>query len=130
MEPTQKRASPSVAADSRNFEAAELSASSTTTAPIAVKEEGMHLAQRQLPISTQEMEPAPKAESKNQTDVGVAGSVSAPVAKMQTEPAGESCGTHVDFARNPTEAARLAKQDNKLMFVLHVSGNFEESKFT
>ena len=45
------------------------------------------------------------------------------------EPANEPC-SQVEFARDPTEAALLAKQERKLMFVLHVSGNFEESKFT
>ncbi len=41
----------------------------------------------------------------------------------------EAC-SQLEFARDPTEAALLAKQERKLMFVLHVSGNFEESKFT
>ena len=38
--------------------------------------------------------------------------------------------SQVAFAKDPAEAAVLAKQEHKLMFVLHVSGNFEESKFT
>jgi len=36
----------------------------------------------------------------------------------------------VAFARDPMEAARKAREEHKIMFVLHVSGNFEESKFT
>jgi hypothetical protein len=28
------------------------------------------------------------------------------------------------------QAARLARDEHKLMLVLHISGNFEESKFT
>jgi hypothetical protein len=36
----------------------------------------------------------------------------------------------IKFARDPMQATRLAREDHKLMFVLHVSGNFEESKFT
>jgi hypothetical protein len=43
--------------------------------------------------------------------------------------ANEPC-CQVEFARDPAEAALLAKKERKLMFVLHVSGNFEESKFT
>ena len=39
-------------------------------------------------------------------------------------------GAKVAFAKDPAEAAVLAKREHKLMFVLHVSGNFEESKFT
>jgi hypothetical protein len=36
----------------------------------------------------------------------------------------------VVFARNPREAARLAAAEQKLTFLLHVSGNFEEARFT
>jgi hypothetical protein len=42
----------------------------------------------------------------------------------------QTFGTAVEFARNPVEAARLAKQQRKLTFLLHVSGNFEENRFT
>jgi hypothetical protein len=46
---------------------------------------------------------------------------------------GETCGafgTSVDFVDTPSEAARLAKKQEKLVFVLHVSGNFEDPRFT
>ena len=39
-------------------------------------------------------------------------------------------GTHVQFVSTPTEAAREAKKDEKLVFVLHVSGHFEDPRFT
>jgi hypothetical protein len=39
-------------------------------------------------------------------------------------------GTAVDFARNPTEACRSAVKERKLVLLLHVSGNFEEARFT
>jgi hypothetical protein len=39
-------------------------------------------------------------------------------------------GTSVSFARNPLEANRQAADERKLVFVLHVSGNFEEARFT
>ena len=39
-------------------------------------------------------------------------------------------GTAIDFVLNPTEAARLAKAEDKLTLVLHVSGNFEDDAFT
>jgi len=42
----------------------------------------------------------------------------------------ERCGTQVDFASNPSEAARLALKERKLLLVLHLSGEFEDSKFT
>jgi|GEM_PF-3673264 len=39
-------------------------------------------------------------------------------------------GTSVVFANSPAEAARLAVKHEKLVFVLHVSGLFEEPDFT
>jgi hypothetical protein len=39
-------------------------------------------------------------------------------------------GTSVAFARTPAEAARLAGRDGKLLFLLHVSGHFEDPGFT
>jgi hypothetical protein len=51
-----------------------------------------------------------------------------PLAK--TTPAHSRFGTAVDFVDDPTEAAQLALKEKKLLFVLHVAGNFEESCFT
>ena len=48
-------------------------------------------------------------------------------------PAEESCGeygTTVEFADSPAEAARQALKEEKLVFVLHVSGNFETPEYT
>jgi hypothetical protein len=42
----------------------------------------------------------------------------------------ETFGTAVQFARNPNEALRAAGQERKLAFLLHVSGDFEDSRFT
>jgi hypothetical protein len=42
----------------------------------------------------------------------------------------ETFGTTVEFVRNPLEAARVAAQERKLTLILHVSGNFEEARFT
>ena len=39
-------------------------------------------------------------------------------------------GTKVEFVSTPSEAARLAKKEQKLVFVLHVSGKFEDPRFT
>jgi hypothetical protein len=41
-----------------------------------------------------------------------------------------SCGTSIDFVDTPKEAATLAKAEQKLVFVLHVSGHFEDPRFT
>ena len=43
----------------------------------------------------------------------------------------DSChGTKVEFVDTPKEAAEIAKKEQKLVFVLHVSGNFEDPRFT
>jgi hypothetical protein len=39
-------------------------------------------------------------------------------------------GTHVKFVDDPTVAAKLALQQNKLLFVMHIAGNFEDKCFT
>jgi hypothetical protein len=42
----------------------------------------------------------------------------------------ETFGTAVEFVRNAQEAGRIADNQHKLTFLLHVSGNFEDSGFT
>lgn len=42
----------------------------------------------------------------------------------------ETFGTAVTFERNMIEAADFARQQRKLLFLLHVSGNFEDTEFT
>jgi hypothetical protein len=42
----------------------------------------------------------------------------------------QSYGTTVQWSGSPSEAATKAKADEKLVFVLHVSGHFEDPKFT
>ena len=46
--------------------------------------------------------------------------------------AGEACGygTRVRFEDTPKLAAAKAKQEQKLVFVLHVSGHFEDPGLT
>jgi hypothetical protein len=39
-------------------------------------------------------------------------------------------GTEVAFVDTPSEAAAQAKKEQKLVFVLHLSGHFEDPKFT
>jgi hypothetical protein len=44
-----------------------------------------------------------------------------------------SCGNHgttIEFLDTPKEASAQAKKEKKLVLVLHVSGNFEDPKFT
>lgn len=42
----------------------------------------------------------------------------------------ECLGTRVTFVDTLAEATRLAKEQNKLLMVLNVSGDFEDSRFT
>jgi hypothetical protein len=39
-------------------------------------------------------------------------------------------GTAVDFADSPKDAAKQALKDEKLVFLLHISGHFEDPKLT
>ncbi len=39
-------------------------------------------------------------------------------------------GTSVLFEDSPSEAATQAKKDQKLVFLLHISGHFEDPKLT
>jgi hypothetical protein len=44
-----------------------------------------------------------------------------------------TCGNHgtsIDFVDTPREASAQAKKEKKLVFVLHVSGHFEDPRFT
>ena len=50
--------------------------------------------------------------------------------KQKSEGSCGSFGTTVEFVDTPSAAARQAKKEQKLVFVLHVSGNFEDPRFT
>jgi hypothetical protein len=53
-----------------------------------------------------------------------------PIAPKKGEATCGSHGTSVEFYDTPSEAAKVAKKEQKLVFVLHVSGNFEDPRFT
>lgn len=63
--------------------------------------------------------------------------VGKPVPPNITTPADEcpadGCGKHgtsVEFLATPSDAAKKALKEEKLVFVLHISGNFENPDFT
>jgi hypothetical protein len=69
--------------------------------------------------------------------LGLARAADQPLEPPQPSPLvekeGASCGSHgtqVSFVDTPKEAAAQAKKEEKLVFVLHVSGNFEDPRFT
>ncbi len=70
--------------------------------------------------------PAPAAPVKTQPVVHVP---EPEVFKAQA-PVCQQYGTKVDFYDSPADAARMAQKEQKLLFVLHVAGNFEEPGFT
>ena len=45
-------------------------------------------------------------------------------------PACGEYGTSVHFEKTPSDAARKALKEEKLVMVLHVSGHFEDTEFT
>jgi hypothetical protein len=61
---------------------------------------------------------------------GDASDVSAPAKPSSQARSCGSFGTSVAFLSTPSDAARQAKKDEKLVFVLHVSGHFEDPRFT
>ncbi len=60
----------------------------------------------------------------------LAGLAQAAPDKQKAEGTCGSFGTTVEFVDTPSAAARQAKKEQKLVFVLHVSGNFEDPRFT
>ena len=63
--------------------------------------------------------------------VWLAGTGGAAVAAKPS--AGATCGeygTSVHFEKTPSDAARKALKEEKLVMVLHVSGDFENPEFT
>ena len=63
--------------------------------------------------------------------LGLAAWAGPPVqANDKTEGYCATFGTSVEFVSTPSEAAKIAKKEQKLVFVLHVSGKFEDPRFT
>jgi hypothetical protein len=77
----------------------------------------------------------PKAETPAAPAAPAPAEVKAPAAARPAPPEpGKSptalLGTTVEFVDNPAAAARAAAREDKLLYVLHVSGNFEDPQFT
>jgi hypothetical protein len=49
---------------------------------------------------------------------------------LARQPIGETYGTEVMFLNSREAAADKARDEHKLLFVMHISGNFEASCFT
>jgi hypothetical protein len=78
---------------------------------------GAKAAAREAPVS-----PPPPAKTDDEPFASAPATRNCPTA--------DTYGTQVKFLASPAEAAAQARKDGKLLFVLHVSGNFEDSRFT
>jgi len=56
--------------------------------------------------------------------------ITRPAPGHQAEGGCGSFGTEVKFVSTPSAAAARARKEEKLVFVLHVSGHFENPRFT
>ena len=62
--------------------------------------------------------------------LGLLGAAEPPELLKKADGSCGSFGTSVEFVDTPSAAAQRAKKEQKLVFVLHVSGNFEDPRFT
>jgi hypothetical protein len=53
-----------------------------------------------------------------------------PVAQVEAPAPCGDYGTKITFVKNPVEAFQQAKKEKKLVFMIHLSGNFEDEGFT
>jgi hypothetical protein len=78
--------------------------------------------------------PPPPAEPAPPVQVAAAPPAEPPPvlkpAEAVSESGGGTCGTSVAFLASPQLAARRAAEEGKILFTLHVSGNFEDPGFT
>ena len=86
---------------------------------------------REPEATTPEPEPAakldPAQEETRIVETKPEPAAKAPAAEDKRDP---TCGTAIHFVHSPTVANRDALKEDKLVFILHVSGNFEDSQFT
>jgi hypothetical protein len=73
---------------------------------------------------------APPAEAPKPPPVAPPAPPAPVVRPQQPESRTELCGTAIEFYGSPAEAAQVARQKSRLQFIVHVSGYFEDSKFT
>ncbi|MBM4070376.1 MAG: hypothetical protein FJ271_15685 [Planctomycetes bacterium] len=91
------------------------------------------------PVNKGDEPPAPKLPDFLLDEAGIGIDVAKDGPKvgkaLPEEPPGalprcETYGTAINFVRSPLQAAKFAQTEDKLVFTLHVSGNFEDPGFT
>jgi hypothetical protein len=80
------------------------------------------------PVAAAPVEPGPTAIALAPAPAALP--AKAPAGERRAHHPPQNYGTQVQFLSSPEEAAEQASQEKKLLFVLHVSGNFEDSCFT
>ena len=80
-------------------------------------------------------QPAPERSNeplrvRDEPEEPVAAAGEEPVQPVEPDDGCKGYGTAVRFAKSPTVAMERAKKENKLVFVLHLSGNLEDDGFT
>jgi hypothetical protein len=76
-----------------------------------------------------EAKPPPQSALDSEPEPVIA--LDEPAAEVAIEAqACDTCGTSIKFMRSPQAAARRAAREEKLVLLLHVSGNFEDAGFT
>lgn len=83
-----------------------------------------------LDVVPPSLPPPPQPKPHKSSDAVNASPVRLPPPAEPKRPAGETYGTQVLFLSNQEAAAESARHEHKLMFVMHISGNFEDSCFT
>jgi hypothetical protein len=56
--------------------------------------------------------------------------IEAPAAPSKPAVCPANIGTQITFVKDPPEAFKRAREENKLVFLIHLSGNFEDKEFT
>ena len=81
-----------------------------------------------MPVAAANLPVAPKAVALDFIDQGKAAPKDANADQVALPC--EKLGTRIVFHKNPVEAFKLAKQENKLVYMMHLSGHFEDVAFT
>jgi hypothetical protein len=98
-------------------------ASIFSAAPVSYPSPAKEVIANHIPWMEENPPPLPPPASRHLRDVS-------PTERPSKPPTGETYGTHVLFLNNREAAADVARREHKLLFVMHISGNFEDSCFT
>jgi hypothetical protein len=122
LNPTHRRAQASSAEEATLAALAEVS--DTQPAP-----EQTEPAESAIPVGLAKPD-APSPAPAEAAALARADATVVPALVESAAPVCEKFGTSVEFDPNPERAARRAAESQRLLVILHISGNFEDSGFT